>query len=153
MIKENVVIEEVHDIIDPNLLKQMDTQSLNSFLKTARACLKKALAERPTMDQVVKELEETLELQSKHQNPGEGSGRNNGHKPYPYPGWDKEAALKESLAQSFLIGNERNHRLLFDLVGYLGTAWCMSGLGFLVENGKNHRLMFGAELSGGFGAA
>ncbi|KAL8262864.1 hypothetical protein R6Q59_024213 [Mikania micrantha] len=76
MIKENVVIEEVHDIIDPNLLKQMDTQSLNSFLKTARACLKKALAERPTMDQVVKELEETLELQSKHQNPGEGASTN-----------------------------------------------------------------------------
>ncbi|KAM0053689.1 putative protein kinase RLK-Pelle-LRR-IV family [Helianthus debilis subsp. tardiflorus] len=68
MIREDVVEEKVDDIIDPNLRKQIDTQSLISFLNIAETCLKKELVERPTMDQIVKELEEAMELQSKHEN-------------------------------------------------------------------------------------
>ncbi|KAJ0628685.1 putative protein kinase RLK-Pelle-LRR-I-1 family [Helianthus annuus] len=68
VIREDVVEEKVDDIIDPNLRKQIDTQSLISFLNIAETCLKKELVERPTMDQIVKELEEAMELQSKHEN-------------------------------------------------------------------------------------
>ncbi|MFS7909288.1 putative protein kinase RLK-Pelle-CR4L family [Helianthus anomalus] len=68
VIREDVVEEEVDDIIDPSLRKQIDTQSLISFLNIAETCLKKELVERPTMDQIVKELEEAMELQSKHEN-------------------------------------------------------------------------------------
>nr|XP_043631282.1 uncharacterized protein LOC122602754 isoform X2 [Erigeron canadensis] len=68
MIEGNRVKEELDEIIDPNLKKQMDEQSLTLFLKIAYKCLNQQLMERPTMDQIVKELEEALELQWKHEN-------------------------------------------------------------------------------------
>nr|XP_043630106.1 probable serine/threonine-protein kinase PBL25 [Erigeron canadensis] len=54
------------DMIDPDLLKQMDLESLNVFSKTAYWCLKELRAQRPSMDQIVKTLERALELQQKH---------------------------------------------------------------------------------------
>nr|XP_043634488.1 uncharacterized protein LOC122605592 [Erigeron canadensis] len=68
LVEDNEVKEDLDEIIDPNLKKQMDAQSLTLFLKIAYSCLNHQLMERPTMDQIVKELEEALELQWKHEN-------------------------------------------------------------------------------------
>ncbi|KAL8201796.1 hypothetical protein R6Q57_010943 [Mikania cordata] len=58
------VQEELDQIIDSELRKQTDAQSLALFTKIANNCLKKHLVQRPTMDQIVKELEAMLERQS-----------------------------------------------------------------------------------------
>lgn len=63
MIEDNGVKEDLDEIIDPNLKKQMDIQSLTLFKKIAYNCLNQQFEKRPTMDQIVKELEEALELQ------------------------------------------------------------------------------------------
>lgn len=68
LIRDDGVKEELDEMIDPNLRKQMDTQSLSVFSKTAYNCLNQQLVQRPTMDQIVKELEDVLELQWKHEN-------------------------------------------------------------------------------------
>ncbi|KAJ0703112.1 putative protein kinase RLK-Pelle-SD-2b family [Helianthus annuus] len=57
------VEEELEEIIDPNLRKQMDTQTMALFTNIAYKCLKREYVQRPTMDQIVKELEEVLQLQ------------------------------------------------------------------------------------------
>ncbi|KAI7729553.1 hypothetical protein M8C21_026418, partial [Ambrosia artemisiifolia] len=44
--------------IDPNLMKQMDTESLRQFKDLACNCLNQQLVQRPTMDQIVNELKE-----------------------------------------------------------------------------------------------
>ncbi|XP_076910821.1 receptor-like protein kinase FERONIA [Bidens hawaiensis] len=62
------VEEELDEIIDPSLKKQMDTQSLSRFKELAYKCLNQQLMQRPTMDQIVIELKEVLELQWKHEN-------------------------------------------------------------------------------------
>ncbi|KAL8246284.1 hypothetical protein R6Q59_007500 [Mikania micrantha] len=62
------VQEELDQIIDSELRKQMDAQSLALFTNIANNCLKEHLVQRPTMDQIVKELESMLERQSKHAN-------------------------------------------------------------------------------------
>ncbi|KAL8246286.1 hypothetical protein R6Q59_007502 [Mikania micrantha] len=62
------VQEEVDQIIDPKLRKQMDSQSLALFTNIANNCLRQYIVQRPTMDQIVKELEDVLELQLKHAN-------------------------------------------------------------------------------------
>ncbi|KAI3797955.1 hypothetical protein L1987_33220 [Smallanthus sonchifolius] len=59
MITNEGVQEELDKIIDPNLRKQMDTESLALFTNIAHNCLKQQLVYRPTMDHIVKELEET----------------------------------------------------------------------------------------------
>ncbi|KAF5768415.1 putative protein kinase RLK-Pelle-CR4L family [Helianthus annuus] len=59
----DVVEEELEEIIDPNLRKQMDTQTMVLFTNIAYKCLKQQYVQRPTMDQIVKELEEVLQLQ------------------------------------------------------------------------------------------
>jgi serine/threonine protein kinase len=51
------------EIIDPDLLKQMDPRSLNTFTETAYECLSEEQSQRPNMDQVVTRLEKALELQ------------------------------------------------------------------------------------------
>ncbi|PWA83408.1 protein kinase-like domain, Phloem protein 2-like protein [Artemisia annua] len=56
------------EMIDPNLRKQMDSKSLTIFSETAYNCLKEERQQRPTMDQVVKDIEEALELQWKREN-------------------------------------------------------------------------------------
>ncbi|XP_076890688.1 receptor-like protein kinase HERK 1 [Bidens hawaiensis] len=58
--------EEPEGIIDPNLRKQMDTQTLTLFTSIAYKCLNQQPAQRPTMDQIVRELNEVLELQWEH---------------------------------------------------------------------------------------
>nr|XP_043633799.1 uncharacterized protein LOC122605002 [Erigeron canadensis] len=67
-VKDNGDKEKLDEIIDPNLKRQMDTQSLTLFLNIAQNCLNQQLVERPTMDQIVKELEEVFELQLNHEN-------------------------------------------------------------------------------------
>ncbi|KAL8201795.1 hypothetical protein R6Q57_010942 [Mikania cordata] len=68
MITNEGVQEEVDQIIDPKLRKQMDSQSLALFTNIANNCLNQYLVQRPTMDQIVKELEDVFELQLKHAN-------------------------------------------------------------------------------------
>ncbi|KAL8214566.1 hypothetical protein R6Q57_004015 [Mikania cordata] len=68
VIETHRIKEEVDDIIHPTLRKQMDTQSLAVFTKITYNCLNQQLVQRPTMDQIVKELEDVLELQWKHEN-------------------------------------------------------------------------------------
>ncbi|MFS8008595.1 putative protein kinase RLK-Pelle-CR4L family [Helianthus anomalus] len=60
------VEEELDDIIDPDLRKQMDTQSLRRFKEFAYKCLNQQHVQRPTMDEIVKELEEVVGLQWEH---------------------------------------------------------------------------------------
>ncbi|KAL8193832.1 hypothetical protein R6Q57_026074 [Mikania cordata] len=77
------VQEELDKIINPNLRKQMDIESLALFKNIAYNCLNQQLVQRPTMDQIVKELEDVLDLQWKHANlvytkaANEGTSSNN----------------------------------------------------------------------------
>ncbi|KAK1410915.1 hypothetical protein QVD17_37457 [Tagetes erecta] len=68
MITDDGVMEEVDKIVDPNLQKQMDTEVLALYKNILYNCLNQECVQRPTMDQIVKELEEVLELQWKHAN-------------------------------------------------------------------------------------
>ncbi|KAI3796910.1 hypothetical protein L1987_39597 [Smallanthus sonchifolius] len=68
LITNEGVEEELDKIIDPKLRKQIDTESLALFTNIAHNCLKQQLVHRPTMDHIVKQLEEVLELQCKHAN-------------------------------------------------------------------------------------
>ncbi|KAJ0853408.1 putative protein kinase RLK-Pelle-CR4L family [Helianthus annuus] len=68
MLTNDVILEELDEIIDPNIRNQMDIQSLAHFKNIAYNCLNQQLEQRPTMDQIVKELEEVLELQQKYAN-------------------------------------------------------------------------------------
>ncbi|KAI7747892.1 hypothetical protein M8C21_002485 [Ambrosia artemisiifolia] len=54
--------------IDSTKWKQMDKESSQWFKNLADKCLSEQLMKRPTMDQIVKELEEALELHWKHAN-------------------------------------------------------------------------------------
>ncbi|CAI9270613.1 unnamed protein product [Lactuca saligna] len=53
----------LNDIIHPDLMKQMDSDSLNTFSKIAYECLQKDRTQRPSMGLVVEKLEKSLELQ------------------------------------------------------------------------------------------
>ncbi|XP_076895128.1 receptor like protein kinase S.2-like [Bidens hawaiensis] len=55
-------------IINPKLQEQMDRQSLTFLTNIIDKCLSEHPVQRPTMDQVVKELEDVFELQWKHEN-------------------------------------------------------------------------------------
>ncbi|KAD7478278.1 hypothetical protein E3N88_01414 [Mikania micrantha] len=83
MITNYGVQEELDKIINPNLRKQMDIESLALFKNIAYNCLNQQLVQRPTMDQIVKELEDVLDLQWKHANlvytkaANEGTSSNN----------------------------------------------------------------------------
>ncbi|MFS7990837.1 putative protein kinase RLK-Pelle-CrRLK1L-1 family [Helianthus anomalus] len=65
---EHGVKEEPEDSINPNLRNQMNGQSLTEFIRITYMCLHEHPMQRPTMGQIVKELEDVLELQSKHEN-------------------------------------------------------------------------------------
>nr|XP_043612074.1 probable receptor-like protein kinase At2g23200 [Erigeron canadensis] len=54
------------DVIDPDMRKHMDSDSIQIFSKVACACLTEQREERPNMDKVVRELENSLRLQKKH---------------------------------------------------------------------------------------
>uniref|UniRef100_A0A251SH63 non-specific serine/threonine protein kinase n=1 Tax=Helianthus annuus TaxID=4232 RepID=A0A251SH63_HELAN len=68
MITSYGVEEELDKIIDPILRRQMDKQSLELFTDLAYKCLDRRLMQRPTMDHILKELAEVLELQNRHSN-------------------------------------------------------------------------------------
>ncbi|KAD5802980.1 hypothetical protein E3N88_14340 [Mikania micrantha] len=54
--------KRLDDMIDHDLRKQMDTQSLKLFSETAYFCLKEQRAQRPDMEQIVKILDKALEI-------------------------------------------------------------------------------------------
>nr|XP_043635385.1 uncharacterized protein LOC122606606 isoform X2 [Erigeron canadensis] len=54
--------------IDPSLRKHIGSQSMKFFKNIAYNCLVKKLVERPSMNQIVKDLEEALKLQQKEEN-------------------------------------------------------------------------------------
>nr|XP_043624501.1 uncharacterized protein LOC122596057 isoform X2 [Erigeron canadensis] len=57
------------NMINPDLRKQMNFESLNIFSETAYFCLKEQRVQRPDMEKVLLRLERALELQHKHQSP------------------------------------------------------------------------------------
>ncbi|PWA89349.1 protein kinase-like domain-containing protein [Artemisia annua] len=67
MAKRHFEERKLDEIIVQGLRKQMDLESLAIFSNTAYNCLKEHV-KRPTMDQVVKDLEEALEHQWKRDN-------------------------------------------------------------------------------------
>ncbi|XP_076895116.1 receptor like protein kinase S.2-like [Bidens hawaiensis] len=60
---------KLDDLINPDLRKQMNLQSLNIFAEMAYHCLKEKRSERPDMNHVDAKLKEALELQHKHEQP------------------------------------------------------------------------------------
>nr|XP_043615666.1 serine/threonine-protein kinase pakD-like [Erigeron canadensis] len=54
-------------MIDSDMQKNMDSKSLEIFSNVAYACLMEQREERPNMEQVVRELEQSLELQKYHE--------------------------------------------------------------------------------------
>ncbi|KAM0038596.1 putative protein kinase RLK-Pelle-CR4L family [Helianthus debilis subsp. tardiflorus] len=77
MITNDVIKGVIDEIIDPHLRKQANAQSLALFKHITYNCLNRQLVHRPTMDQIVKELEDVLELQQKSIAPHEGTSFNN----------------------------------------------------------------------------
>ncbi|KAJ0877546.1 putative protein kinase RLK-Pelle-SD-2b family [Helianthus annuus] len=65
---EDGVKLEPDDIINPDLREQMNSQSLTDFTKITYMCLNIHPEQRPTMGQIVKDLEDMFELQSKREN-------------------------------------------------------------------------------------
>ncbi|KAD5802990.1 hypothetical protein E3N88_14350 [Mikania micrantha] len=60
---------KLDDVINSDLRKQMDQESLNIFSKTAYHCLNDKRAQRPNIDQVLRNLEKALDVQKKRDNP------------------------------------------------------------------------------------
>ncbi|GKC11576.1 kinase-like domain, phloem protein 2-like protein, partial [Tanacetum coccineum] len=56
--------ERLHEIIDWNLWKQMDSQSFNIFAETAYDCLNEERSQRPNIDEIVTRLEKALDYQN-----------------------------------------------------------------------------------------
>ncbi|GKA97183.1 hypothetical protein Tco_0825077, partial [Tanacetum coccineum] len=54
--------KKLHEIIDWDLWKQMDSQSLNIFAETAYDCLNEERSQRPNIDEIVPKLEQALKL-------------------------------------------------------------------------------------------
>ncbi|KAL8263421.1 hypothetical protein R6Q59_024770 [Mikania micrantha] len=54
--------KRLDDMIDRDLRKQMDPQSLKLFVETAYFCLKEQRSQRPDMEQIVKILDNALEI-------------------------------------------------------------------------------------------
>ncbi|KAL9993582.1 putative protein kinase RLK-Pelle-CrRLK1L-1 family [Helianthus debilis subsp. tardiflorus] len=61
--------ENLDDIIDPYLRDKMDQKSFKIFSGTAYDCLKEQRAQRPNIDQILRNLEKALEQQMKRENP------------------------------------------------------------------------------------
>ncbi|GKE45099.1 kinase-like domain, phloem protein 2-like protein, partial [Tanacetum coccineum] len=57
-----------NEIIDWDLWKQMDSQSLDIFAEIAYDCLNEERSQRPNIYEIVTRLEKALELQLKHEN-------------------------------------------------------------------------------------
>ncbi|GJV13289.1 kinase-like domain, phloem protein 2-like protein [Tanacetum coccineum] len=54
--------KKLHEIIDWDLWKQMDTESFNIFAETAYECLNEERSQRPNIDEIVPKLEKALKL-------------------------------------------------------------------------------------------
>ena len=52
----------LHSIVDPTILKVTSPKGLEKFVDLAMRCVKEYAAERPTMAEVVKEIENIIEL-------------------------------------------------------------------------------------------
>ncbi|GJY31232.1 kinase-like domain-containing protein [Tanacetum coccineum] len=59
--------KKLHEIIDRDLWKQMDSQSFHIFAETAYDCLNEERMQRPNINDIVTRLEKALELQLEHQ--------------------------------------------------------------------------------------
>ncbi|KAM0038585.1 putative protein kinase RLK-Pelle-CR4L family [Helianthus debilis subsp. tardiflorus] len=77
MITNYVTREVIDEFIDPHLRKQANAQSLALFKHITDNCLNRQLVHRPTMDKIVKELEDVLELQQNSIVPHEDTSFNN----------------------------------------------------------------------------
>ncbi|GKD96454.1 kinase-like domain, phloem protein 2-like protein [Tanacetum coccineum] len=60
--------KKLDKIIDWDLWKQMDPQSINVFAEIAFECLNEDESQRPSIDEIVTRLEKVLELQLEHHN-------------------------------------------------------------------------------------
>ncbi|KAK9068983.1 hypothetical protein SSX86_013099 [Deinandra increscens subsp. villosa] len=67
---------KLDDLIDPDLRKQMNLQSLEIFAETAYYCIKERWLQRLDMNQVLSKLEKALELQHKFEHPEATSASN-----------------------------------------------------------------------------
>ncbi|KAL8249415.1 hypothetical protein R6Q59_006283 [Mikania micrantha] len=68
MITNDGVEDDLDKFISPDLRKQMNIESMAYFKNIALKCLNQEHVQRPTMDQIVKELTEVLEYQWNHDN-------------------------------------------------------------------------------------
>nr|XP_043638913.1 uncharacterized protein LOC122610010 isoform X2 [Erigeron canadensis] len=62
--------ENLDDIVDPALREQMDPESFKIFSETAYNCLKEQRAQRPNIDQILRNLENALKHQMRRGNAG-----------------------------------------------------------------------------------
>nr|XP_043633055.1 uncharacterized protein LOC122604230 [Erigeron canadensis] len=58
---EDGFVEKLDDIIDPSLKIQIESQSMKLFIKLANSCVEEKPVDRPTINQIVKELEENID--------------------------------------------------------------------------------------------
>ncbi|KAI3737962.1 hypothetical protein L2E82_27980 [Cichorium intybus] len=58
----------LEDMVDTDTREEIDDKSFKIFSETAYSCLKDQRAQRPSMNQIVRQLEKALELQKKFQN-------------------------------------------------------------------------------------
>nr|XP_043627228.1 uncharacterized protein LOC122598806 [Erigeron canadensis] len=72
LFRSHYEMSTLNDIIHPDLRYQLAPQSLASFSKAAYSCLKKERLQRPNMNDIVNDLEKTLE----HQQPLENFQKN-----------------------------------------------------------------------------
>ncbi|GJU80976.1 protein kinase, ATP binding site-containing protein [Tanacetum coccineum] len=56
--------EDLDKLIDPNIRDQIDDRSLRAFVETAYACLSLCIKERPSMNRIIKKIEEALYIQN-----------------------------------------------------------------------------------------
>ncbi|GKA52120.1 protein kinase, ATP binding site-containing protein [Tanacetum coccineum] len=56
--------EDLDKLLDPNIRDQIDDRSLRAFVETAYACLSLCIKERPSMNRIIKKIEEALYFQA-----------------------------------------------------------------------------------------
>ncbi|KAK9058890.1 hypothetical protein SSX86_023734 [Deinandra increscens subsp. villosa] len=83
IVKSHYDEENLDDIIDPALRKQMHPKSFKIFSKTAYNCLNEKRVRRPNIDQILRNLQKALKLQMRHENPEDSlvAGKDEGTAP------------------------------------------------------------------------
>ncbi|KAL7616625.1 hypothetical protein Lser_V15G01772 [Lactuca serriola] len=66
--KSHIENGRLYDMVNPGLWKQMDPQSFKIFSEIAYCCLKAEPSERPSIDQILIQLEKALESQQEQEN-------------------------------------------------------------------------------------